>query len=52
MEGPKTAAEEMQMMRKLYNEMLLEKSGIKGESLVQIGGIKKKNEEKELAMAE
>ena len=29
MEGPKTAAEEMQMMRKLYNEMLLEKSGIK-----------------------
>ena len=24
MEGPKTAAEEMQMMRKLYNEMLLE----------------------------
>ena len=50
MEGPKTAAEEMQMMRKLYNEMLLEKSGIKGESLVQIGGIKKKD--KELAIAE
>src|SRR5207253_9264857 len=25
MEGPKTAAEEMQMMRKLYNELLLEK---------------------------
>src|SRR5258706_11925663 len=50
MEGPKTAAEEMQMMRKLYNEMLLEKPGIKGESLVQIGGIKKKD--KELAIAE
>ncbi|MBK8466423.1 MAG: radical SAM protein [Chloracidobacterium sp.] len=52
MEGPKTAAEEMQMMRKLYNEMVMEKAGIKGENLVQIGGIKKKNEEKEMAMAE
>src|SRR5207253_2634547 len=52
MEGPKTAAEEMQMMRKLYNEMLLEKSGIKPESLVQIGGIKREKKEKELAMAE
>ncbi|MGH9819756.1 MAG: hypothetical protein ACRD43_06265, partial [Pyrinomonadaceae bacterium] len=54
MEGPKTAAEEMQMMRKLYNEMLLEKSGIKGDNLVQIGGIKreKKSEEKEMAVAE
>jgi hypothetical protein len=41
MEGPKTAAEEMQMMRKLYNEMLLEKSGIKPEAPVQIGGLKK-----------
>ncbi len=52
MEGPKTAAEEMQMMRKLYNEMLLEKSGIKGDSLVQIGGIKREKKEKELAVAE
>ncbi len=55
MEGPKTAAEEMQMMRKLYNEMVMEKAGIKGENLVQIGGIKrekKKNPDKELAVAE
>ncbi|HBR57284.1 MAG TPA: radical SAM protein [Blastocatellia bacterium] len=50
MEGPKTAAEEMQMMRKLYQQMVLEKNQIKGEKLVQIGGIKKK--EKEMAMAE
>ncbi len=52
MEGPKTAAEEMQMMRKLYNQMVLEKNQIKGENLVQIGGMKKKAEEKEMAMAE
>ena len=52
MEGPKTAAEEMQMMRKLYNEMVMEKAGIKGESLIQIGGIKKKTEDKEMAIAE
>jgi hypothetical protein len=51
MEGPKTAAEEMQMMRKLYNQMVLEKNQIKGENLVQIGGIKK-NKEKEMAVAE
>ena len=41
MEGPKTAAEEMQMMRKLYQQMVLEKNEIKGEKLVQIGGIKR-----------
>ncbi|MCV4796088.1 hypothetical protein OFB84_29620, partial [Escherichia coli] len=41
MEGPKTAAEEMQMMRKLYQQMVLEKNQIKGEKLVQIGGIKR-----------
>lgn len=54
MEGPKTAAEEMQMMRKLYNQMVLEKNQIKGESLIQIGGIKreKKEKPKEMAMAE
>ncbi len=53
MEGPKTAAEEMQMMRKLYNEMVMQKNGIQGEKLVQIGGIKReKNPEKELAVAE
>ena len=51
MEGPKTAAEEMQMMRKLYNQMVLEKNQIKGENLVQIGGIKK-SKEKEMAIAE
>ena len=50
MEGPKTAAEEMQMMRKLYNQMVMEKNQIKGDNLVQIGGIKKA--EKELAVAE
>ena len=50
MEGPKTAAEEMQMMRKLYNEMIQEKAGIKGEALIQIGGLKKKD--KEMAVAE
>ena len=52
MEGPKTAAEEMQMMRKLYNQMVMEKNQIKGESLVQIGGIKKASKDKELAVAE
>ena len=48
MEGPKTAAEEMQQMRKLYNQMVMEKNNIKGENLVQIGGItrKKKDESK------
>ncbi|MFN0278015.1 MAG: hypothetical protein ACKVRN_05360 [Pyrinomonadaceae bacterium] len=52
MEGPKTAAEEMQMMRKLYQQMVMDKNQITSEPLIQIGGIKKKNEEKELAMAE
>ena len=42
----------MQMMRKLYTEMVMEKAGIKGESLVQIGGIKKKSKDKEMAVAE
>ncbi|HQU84325.1 MAG TPA: radical SAM protein [Pyrinomonadaceae bacterium] len=46
MEGPKTAAEEMQMMRKLYQQMVLEKNNIKGENLVQIGGIKREKKEK------
>src|SRR5881409_1224440 len=49
MEGPKTAAEEMQMMRKLYNQMVLDKNQIKADAPVQIGGLKKK--EKELAVA-
>jgi 7,8-dihydro-6-hydroxymethylpterin dimethyltransferase len=44
MEGPKTAAEEMQMMRNLYQQMVLEKNQIKGQNLVQIGGIKKKDD--------
>ena len=53
MEGPKTAAEEMQMMRKLYNQMVLEKAQIKAEPLIQIGGIKReKKQEKEMAVAE
>ena len=50
MEGPKTAAEEVQMMRKLYNQMVLEKNQIKGDNLVQIGGLKKKD--KSMAIAE
>src|SRR4051812_31970126 len=52
MEGPKTAAEEMQMMRKLYNQMVLEKAQITAEPLIQIGGVKKANKDKELAVAE
>ena len=41
------------MMRKLYNQMVLEKNQIKPEAPVQIGGLKKaKKAEKELAMAE
>ena len=54
MEGPKTAAEEMQMMRKLYQQMVMEKAQIKAEPLVQIGGIKreKKEQPKEMAVAE
>ena len=46
MEGPKTAAEEMQMMKKLYQQMVLEKNSIKGEKLVQIGGIKREKKAK------
>jgi hypothetical protein len=41
----------MQMMRKLYNQMVLEKNQIKAEPMVQIGGLQK-NKEKELAVAE
>ncbi len=45
---------EIEMMSKLYNEMVMEKAGSKGESLVQIGGIKreKKSKDKEMAIAE
>ncbi|HEY0544292.1 MAG TPA: radical SAM protein [Pyrinomonadaceae bacterium] len=39
MEGPKTAAEEAAMMRKLYQQMVLDKQNIKGEKPVQIQGI-------------
>lgn len=46
MEGPKTAAEEMQMMKKLYQQMVLEKNSIKTENLVQIGGIKREKKDK------
>jgi hypothetical protein len=38
------------MMRKLYNQMVLEKAQIKAEPLIQIGGRKK--EDKEMAIAE
>lgn len=43
------------MMRKLYNQMVLEKNQIKGDKLVQIGGIKRTKKEvnsKEMAVAE
>ena len=52
MEGPKTAAEEMQMMRKLYNQMVLEKAQIKAEPMIQIGGLKREKKDKEMAVAE
>src|SRR3954463_5304940 len=39
MEGPKTAAEEAAMMRKLYQEMVLKQSDIKAEKPVQIKGL-------------
>ena len=41
MEGLKTAAEEMQMMRKIYNQMVMDKAQIKAELMVQIGGLKR-----------
>ncbi len=42
----------MQMMRKLYNEMVMEKAGIKAEPLIQIGGIKREKKDKSIAVAE
>ncbi len=44
------AGNPMQMMRKLYNQMVTEKAGLKAEPMIQIGGLKKKD--KEMAMAE
>jgi hypothetical protein len=38
----------MQMMRKLYNQTVLEKAQIKAEPMIQIGGLQKKTEEKEM----
>ena len=53
MEGPKTAAEEMQMMRKLYNQMVTEKAGLKAEPMIQIGSLKReKKKDKSMAVAE
>ena len=42
----------MQMMRKLYQQMVMEKAQIKAEPLIQIGGIKREKKEKEMAVAE
>jgi uncharacterized radical SAM superfamily Fe-S cluster-containing enzyme len=42
MEGPKTAHEEAQMMKKLYQEMVLKKADIKVEAPVQIKGLSRK----------
>jgi hypothetical protein len=39
MEGPKTAAEEAVLMRKLYQQMVLDKQQIKGDKPVQIQGL-------------
>jgi len=44
MDGPKTAAEEAVMMRKLYQQMVLDKQGVKGEKPVQIAGLSRKKE--------
>jgi uncharacterized radical SAM superfamily Fe-S cluster-containing enzyme len=44
MEGPKTAHEEAQMMKKLYQEMVLKKADIKVEAPVQIKGLSRKKE--------
>ena len=49
MEGPKTAAEEMKMMRNLYQQMVLDKAGIKGDAPVQIGGLKRTKKETEVS---
>ncbi|MGH9916963.1 MAG: radical SAM protein, partial [Pyrinomonadaceae bacterium] len=47
MEGPKTAAEETAMMRKLYQEMVLEKNlGTKAPKPVQIQGLSTRKEER------
>lgn len=46
MEGPKTASEEMQQMRKLYNKMVMKKSNITGKKLVQIGSSKQSKKKK------
>ena len=47
MKGPKTAHEEMVMMRKLYHEMVLKQQDIKtdnGDKPVQIQGLGRKKE--------
>ncbi len=39
-------------MRKLYQEMVMEKAGLKAEPLIQIGGVKcEKDADKEMAIA-
>jgi hypothetical protein len=45
MEGPKTAAEEMAMMRKLYQEMVMKKQNIPVEKPVQIKGLGRSKKE-------
>ena len=48
MEGPKTAAEEMQMMRKLYQEMVMKKklgADVEKNTPVQIKGLSRKSKE-------
>ena len=51
MDGPKTAAEEMQMMRKLYQEMVLKQNNIKAEAPVQIKGLGGKKEKEAATVA-
>jgi hypothetical protein len=40
------------VLHKLYNQMVLEKAQIKAEPMIQIGGLKKKTDDKEMAIAE
>ncbi len=45
MAGPKTAAEEAAMMRKLYQDMVLNKGKAPADKPVQIKGLSRKKEE-------
>jgi uncharacterized radical SAM superfamily Fe-S cluster-containing enzyme len=44
-EGPQNAAEDLRMMKKMFNEMMVKKSGIKADAPVAITGLRKKKAE-------